>query len=83
MAEPAGRAAATARRCVLLLAVVAGMVGLSFASVPLYRLFCAGDRLWRHDAARRGRAEGDRRGARSRCASTPRPRPISAGSSAR
>jgi cytochrome c oxidase assembly protein subunit 11 len=25
----------------LLLAVVAGMVGLSFASVPLYRLFCA------------------------------------------
>jgi cytochrome c oxidase assembly protein subunit 11 len=26
---------------VLLLAVVAGMVGLSFASVPLYRLFCA------------------------------------------
>jgi len=26
---------------VLLLAVVAGMVGLSFASVPLYRIFCA------------------------------------------
>jgi len=26
---------------VLLLSVVAGMVGLSFASVPLYRLFCA------------------------------------------
>jgi cytochrome c oxidase assembly protein subunit 11 len=26
---------------VLLLAVVAGMVGLSFASVPLYRMFCA------------------------------------------
>ena len=26
---------------VLLLTVVAGMVGLSFASVPLYRLFCA------------------------------------------
>ena len=26
---------------VLLVAVVAGMVGLSFASVPLYRLFCA------------------------------------------
>src|SRR5580704_16497441 len=25
----------------LLLAVVAGMVGLSFASVPLYRVFCA------------------------------------------
>jgi len=35
----------TARRhgttVVLLLAVVAGMVGLSFASVPLYRIFCA------------------------------------------
>ena len=26
---------------VLLVSVVAGMVGLSFASVPLYRLFCA------------------------------------------
>src|ERR1700746_4191464 len=26
---------------VVLLSVVAGMVGLSFASVPLYRLFCA------------------------------------------
>src|ERR1700758_3358439 len=26
---------------VLLISVVAGMVGLSFASVPLYRLFCA------------------------------------------
>ena len=25
----------------LLVSVVAGMVGLSFASVPLYRLFCA------------------------------------------
>src|SRR5256885_8054448 len=25
----------------LLISVVAGMVGLSFASVPLYRLFCA------------------------------------------
>jgi cytochrome c oxidase assembly protein subunit 11 len=29
------------RTALLLLAVVAGMVGLSFASVPLYRLFCA------------------------------------------
>ena len=29
------------RTAALLLAVVAGMVGLSFASVPLYRLFCA------------------------------------------
>src|SRR5438477_12775773 len=26
---------------VLLVSVIAGMVGLSFASVPLYRLFCA------------------------------------------
>ena len=29
------------RTVVLLLTVVAGMVGLSFASVPLYRVFCA------------------------------------------
>jgi cytochrome c oxidase assembly protein subunit 11 len=35
---PARRHGATV---VLLLSVVAGMVGLSFASVPLYRLFCA------------------------------------------
>ena len=34
------RAAATATTVLLLLAVAAGMVGLSFASVPLYRLFC-------------------------------------------
>ena len=34
------RAAATARRSCCSLSVVAGMVGLSFASVPLYRLFC-------------------------------------------
>ena len=38
MAERRGRHGTTA---VLLGAVVAGMVGLSFASVPLYRLFCA------------------------------------------
>lgn len=39
MAAPASRRhGATA---LLLVAVVAGMVGLSFASVPLYRLFCA------------------------------------------
>ena len=35
---PGGRNGAT---LVLLIAVVTGMVGLSFASVPLYRLFCA------------------------------------------
>ncbi|MBV8936545.1 MAG: cytochrome c oxidase assembly protein [Alphaproteobacteria bacterium] len=35
---PRGRNGAT---LVLLISVVAGMVGLSFASVPLYRLFCA------------------------------------------
>ncbi len=34
---PAGR---NARTAVVLSAVVAGMIGLSFASVPLYRLFC-------------------------------------------
>jgi cytochrome c oxidase assembly protein subunit 11 len=39
MASPAYRRQGTT--VVLLLAVVAGMVGLSFASVPLYRLFCA------------------------------------------
>src|SRR5579864_5505164 len=38
MAERKRRLGTTA---VLLGAVVAGMVGLSFASVPLYRLFCA------------------------------------------
>jgi cytochrome c oxidase assembly protein subunit 11 len=38
MAERKKRPGTTA---VLLGAVVAGMVGLSFASVPLYRLFCA------------------------------------------
>jgi cytochrome c oxidase assembly protein subunit 11 len=39
MAPPASRRHGTT--VALLLAVVAGMVGLSFASVPLYRLFCA------------------------------------------
>jgi cytochrome c oxidase assembly protein subunit 11 len=39
MALPARRRQGTT--VALLLAVVAGMVGLSFASVPLYRLFCA------------------------------------------
>jgi cytochrome c oxidase assembly protein subunit 11 len=39
MAHPARRRVGTT--AALLLAVVAGMVGLSFASVPLYRLFCA------------------------------------------
>jgi cytochrome c oxidase assembly protein subunit 11 len=38
MANPVRRHGTTV---VLLLSVVAGMVGLSFASVPLYRLFCA------------------------------------------
>jgi len=38
MAERQKRRGTTA---LLLIAVVAGMVGLSFASVPLYRLFCA------------------------------------------
>ncbi|MFQ5774721.1 MAG: cytochrome c oxidase assembly protein [Kiloniellaceae bacterium] len=38
MAEP--RPARNARTAVLLAGVAAGMVGLSFASVPLYRLFC-------------------------------------------
>jgi cytochrome c oxidase assembly protein subunit 11 len=36
-ASRSGRKGATA---VLLVSVVAGMIGLSFASVPLYRLFC-------------------------------------------
>jgi cytochrome c oxidase assembly protein subunit 11 len=40
---------------VLLIAVVAGMIGLSFASVPLYRIFCAatgyGGTTQRADAA--------------------------------
>jgi cytochrome c oxidase assembly protein subunit 11 len=38
MASPQRRHGTTA---VLLLSVVAGMIGLSFASVPLYRIFCA------------------------------------------
>lgn len=37
----AGKTAHNGRTVLLLLSVVAGMVGLSFASVPLYRLFCA------------------------------------------
>src|ERR1700686_494382 len=37
----AGRNKRLGATAVLLGAVVAGMVGLSFASVPLYRLFCA------------------------------------------
>lgn len=43
MAEPAPRGGLRTGKtatAVLLLAVVCGMVGLSFASVPLYRLFC-------------------------------------------
>src|SRR5436190_21277976 len=42
LAEMAGptRARRNATTVVLLAAVVCGMVGLSFASVPLYRLFC-------------------------------------------
>jgi len=39
MAAPNARRHGTT--AILLFAVVAGMVGLSFASVPLYRLFCA------------------------------------------
>jgi cytochrome c oxidase assembly protein subunit 11 len=39
MPAPRGRRHGTT--ALLLIAVVAGMVGLSFASVPLYRLFCA------------------------------------------
>lgn len=39
MAERSRRRVGTT--AALLLAVVAGMIGLSFASVPLYRLFCA------------------------------------------
>ena len=35
-------------------AVVVGMVGLSFASVPLYRAVLRRHRLWRHAADRRG-----------------------------
>ncbi|HWB48306.1 MAG TPA: cytochrome c oxidase assembly protein [Stellaceae bacterium] len=37
----AGKTHRHGRTAVLLLAVVAGMVGLSFASVPLYKVFCA------------------------------------------
>src|SRR5579883_2353496 len=36
-----GKPARHGRTVLLLLSVVAGLVGLSFASVPLYRLFCA------------------------------------------
>ena len=39
--------------------VIVGMVGLSFASVPLYRLFCSGDRVWRHAADRPGGAAAE------------------------
>ena len=52
--DPPRTGATTAQRSYCSLAVVAGMVGLSFASVPLYRLFCRGDRVWRYDAAGRG-----------------------------
>src|SRR5438874_5722232 len=37
---PARRHSRNGTTVLLLCAVVAGMVGLSFASVPLYRLFC-------------------------------------------
>ena len=53
----------------LLAAVVLGMVGLSFASVPLYRLFCQatgfGGTTQCQPLMRRSGA------ARSRCGSTP------------
>ena len=48
--------------------LVAAMVGLAFASVPLYRLFCQVTGLRRHDPARRGR-----RGARAGRADDQRP----------
>ena len=45
----------------LLVSVVAGMIGMSFASVPLYRVILLGNRLWRHDPACRERADTGRR----------------------
>ena len=46
---------------IALAGIVVGMVGVSFASMPLYRLFCAVTGYARHAADRRGR--GARRGA--------------------
>ena len=40
MAQTTGPSRRNGRTALVLSAVVAGMVGLSFASVPLYRLFC-------------------------------------------
>ena len=40
MARAAGTSRSNGRTALVLSAVVAGMVGLSFASVPLYRIFC-------------------------------------------
>lgn len=37
---PGGQGPRNARLVVILLAIVVGMIGLSYASVPLYRLFC-------------------------------------------
>ena len=52
-----------------LVALVAVMVGLSFAAVPLYRIFCAENRMGRNASTRRRRA-GDRGAATwSLCAS--------------
>ena len=55
--------------------VIAMMLGLTAAAVPLYRLFCAGDRLRRHDPARRRRCRRRRSRRPSRSASTPRSTP--------
>ena len=67
----------------LLASVVAGMVGLSFASVPLYRLFCQATGFG-GTTQRAAAAPGSRRRRRSsRCGSTPRPRPICRGISGR
>ena len=77
--------AMTARNCRVasgiasLAVVVLGMVGLSFAAVPLYRAVLRRHRLWRH-AADRPRAEPRRRPTEpSPCASTPTPTPTCRG----
>ena len=55
-------ASGNGRMALGLLAVAAVMVGLSFAAVPLYRIFCAKNRLGRNASTRCVRSQDHRTG---------------------
>ena len=73
----------TAPPLLILVAVVAGMTGLTFASVPLYRMFCGATGFGGTTQRAAAAPETVSHARSSPCASTPRPHPTSTGSSGR